>query len=191
MTTFRVTQPTEEELNNIKQLLDKHGGQYIVTREVGTETEKEHIHGVVQHNLKDNTFRQALKRCLTDKGNEKYSCKKIYDLEGILRYVCKDGVVVYQQGFTEKTPEQYRKEFWAQNATEKKKKRNAHWLDELAIELRSKGKVSTYDMYCAVYHRCPCPTDFAIQCHMAKLKRMLNPEEAMERQWIRICDKVE
>lgn len=191
---LRVTEPTDQEISNLVAYFGQKGLGYVVAKEVGKETEKPHIHAVLQPVENIQTLRVAIGRCLETKGNKKYSLKALHDLQGALRYVCKDGNIIHHNWIWDKSPEEYKQSYWTchdeiQNER-KRRSRKSHWLEDLAKEIRtSQEPYTTYDLHRKLCERSPSPTHFALIANMAKLRRLLDLEGFIESSWIHLCDK--
>lgn len=194
---IRITDPPVDWDHSLSEFLSEEG-KYLAMFEVGSKTNKPHLHIVCFTNKKQNTFRHALKKHLYWlEGNGSYSMKVVTDLEGALRYICKDGQVASQHGFFDKSPEKYRQEYYScqeeflkEKKIEREKKK---WFESLAQECRAEGleyEKDKFKILKKVYASCPTPTDYLVINYMRKLERVLDENEGVQNQWYRIQEKL-
>jgi hypothetical protein len=189
--TFRITEPSASELEKVKTFMSKHGLGLLVL-EVGKETEKPHVHGVLVHTLKSSNFRVQLSKLLDAQGNGKYSAKIMTDLDGALRYACKEGEVLYHYGLDPKTPSDYKAAYWAVNEDVKKdrdRRKKEDWFALALREVKEKDCFTWETIVRAVHRHIPTPTPYSVEANTWKLKRLLDHDASESCMLTKILDR--
>lgn len=132
---------------------------FIVCLEVGTETEKEHVHCALHSDKKLSAIRKAFQRAFASlgAGNGTYSLKECDDdWDNYLAYICKgvskdEGPVIWlKQGleYSDDAIAQYHERYWVNNAqiaaTKRKRKEFSGTVVEVIEKLAKEAKLKAH-----------------------------------------------
>lgn len=192
---LRVTEPSDEELNDIVRWLsgDDDVGRFIISKEVGKETLKPHIHAVIKSRKAVQTFRVAFSRKFPQfKGNGRYSVKSVRD-EGAIGYICKDGNIFASEGIFKLTPEEYAAKYVDVGLKIKEERKSKKWLEtvvQICMDNNWDYKEHTREIFYVLTEHIPHPVDHLIVKYMRKVQRMLDLGGYQANAWYRLQEQV-
>jgi len=182
---LRVTEPTPEEMHDLKVLLTSYGA-WLYGREIGGETEKAHIHAVFHTTKKIQAVRTRIARMFNNAGNAKYSMKVSLDPDAACRYACKErDCEAY--GAWSMSCKDFADAYDSAGAEKRSvAKRKTNWLEEVIATCREKEYDYDSDklkIFRLVHAAVPCPNKYSVQNAMYKIRRAFLSESSADRMW--------
>lgn len=109
--TIRVDVVNEDSFPCMKTWLEKHSKKYLIALEIGKETGKLHYQGIVSLDLgakSRDTWAKSLKDAVPRTKANQYSLTHVKKLDVWLAYICKQGDIKLQVGYTDEEVAQFK-----------------------------------------------------------------------------------
>lgn len=172
---MRVTEESDDNIKSVMLWLRATTSVIIIAKELGSLTEKKHIHCLFEHDEKKlSTFRQQfLKKFDCYKGNKSYSIEQIKkELDNNVRYLCKgekkgDHNVLWSK-YTDKEIIEFHNKYWEQNESQNYSKKDKKISTETWSQKVLKEFKNDYPGICLKiwsYHCEYKPNDYERECY--------------------------